>query len=96
RPDRVEPGYGHVELAEELPEAGSARAYGVATFHEKPPAPEARRYMDEGCLWNTGIFVWRAESLVREVEEHAPGLAACLPLIDESDEAFFDAAPEGV
>ena len=96
KPDRIETGYGHVEPGEPLPEAGPARAYRVRAFHEKPDSETARRYVDEGYLWNTGIFVWKASVLLEEIEIHAPDLFRHLPLIDESDAAFFDAVPVSV
>ena len=95
-PDRIETGYGHVEPGTPLPDVGAARAYRVRAFHEKPDAATARRYVDEGYLWNTGIFVWKASVLLEEIEQHAPEVAEHLGLIEESDEAFFDAAPVSV
>ena len=96
KPDRIETGYGHVEPGEPLPAAGAADAFRVQAFHEKPDAETAARYVAEGHLWNTGIFVWKASVLVSELERHAPELAERLPLIDESAEAFFEAAPVSV
>ena len=95
-PDRVETGYGHVEPGDPLPEAGAASAYRVRAFHEKPDAETAKRYVDEGYLWNTGIFVWKASVLLEEIQRHAPEVAAYLPLLEESAEAFFDAVPVSV
>jgi mannose-1-phosphate guanylyltransferase len=95
-PERVETGYGHIEPGDELPSAGAARAYRVRAFHEKPDAETARRYVDEGYLWNTGIFVWKASVLLDELARHAPEVAEHLPLIEQSDEAFFDAVPVSV
>jgi mannose-1-phosphate guanylyltransferase len=96
-PDRIETGYGHIEPGEPLPPAGRASALRVAAFHEKPDARNARRYVDSGYLWNTGIFVWKASVLLEELARHAPEVAELLPLIDESgDAAFFDAVPVSV
>jgi mannose-1-phosphate guanylyltransferase len=95
-PDRIETGYGHVEPGEALPDAGAASAYRVRAFHEKPDAETARRYMDEGHLWNTGIFVWKASVLLDEISSHAPEVAEHLPLLEKSDAAFFDAVPVSV
>jgi mannose-1-phosphate guanylyltransferase len=88
-PDRVETGYGHVEPGEPIAAPGGARAYRVRAFHEKPDRDTARRYVDAGYLWNTGIFVWKASVLLDEIERR-------LPLIEQSDAAFFDAVPESV
>ncbi|MGD2047104.1 MAG: sugar phosphate nucleotidyltransferase [Gemmatimonadota bacterium] len=94
-PDRVETGYGHIEPGAEIEVAG-ARAFRVEAFHEKPDAETARRYVDAGYLWNTGIFVWKASVLLEEIERHAPDISAHLPLVDQSDEAFFDSVPVSV
>ncbi|MDX1494997.1 MAG: sugar phosphate nucleotidyltransferase, partial [Longimicrobiales bacterium] len=95
-PDRVETGYGHIEAGEALAAAGSAPGFRVEAFHEKPDAETARRYVDEGYLWNTGIFVWKASVLLEELEAHAPEVARHLPLLEKSDAAFFDAVPVSV
>jgi mannose-1-phosphate guanylyltransferase len=95
-PDRIETGYGHIEPGDSLPEGGPAQAYGVVRFHEKPDAETAQRYVDAGYLWNTGIFVWKASVLLRELRAHAPEIADLLPLIEKGDAAFFDAVPESV
>lgn len=94
-PDRVETAYGHLERGSAIPSGGVADAYRVARFHEKPDEDTARAYVDAGFLWNTGIFVWKASTLLTEIGRHVPGLAEHLSLLEESDEAFFDAvAPD--
>jgi mannose-1-phosphate guanylyltransferase len=95
-PDRIETGYGHVEPGAPLETGGSVRAYRVRAFHEKPDAATARRYVDQGYLWNTGIFVWRASLLLEEIDRHAPEVSAHMPLLKKSAEAFFDAVPVSV
>jgi mannose-1-phosphate guanylyltransferase len=92
-PDRVEPGYGHIELANRLETTGDNEAFRVAAFHEKPDPQTAERFVAKGYLWNTGIFVWKASVLLDEIRRHAPELAEHLPLIDENEAAFFDAVP---
>ena len=66
-PDRIETGYGHVEPGDAIDVAGAARAFHVRAFHEKPDPETAGRYVDEGYLWNTGIFVWKAATFLEEV-----------------------------
>ncbi len=89
-PDRPETGYGYIQpgAALERPPEGAAR---VAAFHEKPDEATARAYVDHGFLWNTGIFIWRADTLLREIREHAPEVARALPHLDAGDvNAFFE------
>ncbi len=95
-PDRIETGYGHIEPGEALAPAGAADGFRVAQFHEKPDAETARRYVDAGYLWNTGIFVWKASVLLEELEKHAPEVTEHLHLLETSDAAFFEAVPVSV
>ena len=93
-PDRVETGYGHIQPGPDLEAPEGATAFRVAAFHEKPDPDTARRYVEAGYLWNSGIFVWKASVFLDEVGRHAPEVAACLPLLErEGPEAFFRAVP---
>jgi mannose-1-phosphate guanylyltransferase len=93
-PDRPEVGFGYIQPGEPLPLRGGVRAHHVARFHEKPDRATAERYVSEGYLWNTGLFVWRAATFLDEVRRHAPALAALLPLLESGEEpAFFARAP---
>lgn len=74
RPDRPETGYGYLELV------GRAKA-GIATalrrFVEKPDRARAEAMLAAGTyLWNAGIFVARADTLLAAFEAHAPSLIA--------------------
>jgi len=92
RPVRAETGYGYIRRGRALDDAG---AWSVDAFVEKPDAATAARYVDSGdYVWNSGIFVWRADRLLAEVRSHAPELAALLPLLDRGEvAAFFERAP---
>ncbi|HEV7229302.1 mannose-1-phosphate guanylyltransferase [Brevundimonas sp.] len=57
--------YGHIRPARPGPAP-------VAAFVEKPDLPAAERLTAEGCLWNAGILVGRADVLWAEAELHAP------------------------
>jgi mannose-1-phosphate guanylyltransferase len=91
-PTRPDTGYGYIAPGAALTEDGAARR--VARFVEKPDSATATRYIAEGCLWNTGIFIWPVALLLDELRRHTPELAALLPLLDRGDSAgFFEAAP---
>ena len=93
-PSRPETGYGYIEPGEPLPAPSGVRAFEVRAFHEKPDIETAHRYIDQGHLWNSGIFVWTASAFLSEVSTVAPEIGGLLPLIaDESPEAFFAQAP---
>ncbi|MEQ8328976.1 MAG: sugar phosphate nucleotidyltransferase [Longimicrobiales bacterium] len=95
-PDRIETGYGHIQPGPAVPGPEGIDAFRVTAFHEKPDAATARRYGEAGYLWNTGIFVWSAATFLEELEAHAPEVAACLPLLEDGPERFFEEVPSCV
>jgi len=45
----------------------------VSAFVEKPDAARARRMVRSGrYLWNSGIFVWKADAILEELRRHSP------------------------
>jgi mannose-1-phosphate guanylyltransferase/mannose-6-phosphate isomerase len=78
RPTRPEVGYGYIKLG---PKAGKSFSglHKVARFVEKPGLATAKRYLAGGKhLWNAGVFVWRAATLLEEIAAHAPALHKAL------------------
>ena len=71
QPDRIETGYGHIQPGEAINLENELEAFTVSAFHEKPNAPNAERYLQEGYLWNTGMFVWKASTFLNEVRVNA-------------------------
>ena len=54
-------------------EAGLAPAYAVKQFREKPDAATAAEYLDSGDFyWNSGIFVWKAQTILDALAERQP------------------------
>lgn len=89
-PDRPETGYGYLRPGEPLESPSGPRAWRVGAFVEKPDEETARRYLADGYLWNSGIFIWGVARFLEEVKAHTPELARHLPLLDEErDEEFF-------
>jgi len=74
RPAYPETGYGYLQLGD--PIGGDFHgARVVDQFKEKPDADTAQQYFDAGperYLWNSGMFVWRAETLMRCIEKYRP------------------------
>jgi mannose-1-phosphate guanylyltransferase/mannose-6-phosphate isomerase len=71
RPTAPETGYGYIELGAALDDAPSA--FAVRRFIEKPDAPTAARLAtDRQHLWNSGMFVFTARTLLDEMAAHAP------------------------
>jgi hypothetical protein len=47
-------------------------AHAVDRFVEKPDLATAETLIASGCLWNAGMFCFRADAGLREIEKHAP------------------------
>jgi len=92
-PTRPETGYGYIEPA---PDSGDPPA--VARFVEKPDLDTARRYVEEGItLWNAGIFVFRARTMLDELDRQLPELAHGLARLDaDLDTPRFGEAMEAI
>lgn len=72
-----ETGYGYIRASVAATESGTARP--VAEFVEKPSVERAESYLATGdYFWNSGMFLFRPETYLRELEASAPEiLTAC-------------------
>ncbi|MBE3639501.1 mannose-1-phosphate guanylyltransferase/mannose-6-phosphate isomerase [Mangrovicoccus algicola] len=71
-PDRAETGYGYLEMTD-APAPGIVQP--VRRFVEKPDAATAAGMLEAGTyLWNAGIFMFRADTLIAAFEAHAPAM----------------------
>ena len=80
KPTRAETGYGYIE-------AGAASTKGVLNvrrFTEKPTADVAENFVAAGNFWNSGMFVWGAQTLADALREHLPKTAPLLEKIAAS------------
>ena len=81
RPTHPATGYGYLELGQTVDQAASpdrkddSSPRVVNQFKEKPDEPTARRYVAAGpdrYLWNSGMFVWQGQTLLRCIEQYEP------------------------
>jgi len=77
-PDRPETGYGYIHASEKWgggkAPAGST-VLEVSKFTEKPNLETAKRFFDAGTYyWNSGMFVWRADTILKEIERYMQDL----------------------
>jgi mannose-1-phosphate guanylyltransferase len=83
-------GYGYIEAGEPLG-GPSADARRVARFTEKPDLATAQRFLASGRhTWNSGIFAWRADVFLEELERVEPAMSAAARRFAEA--ADLDAA----
>ncbi|MDF1534716.1 MAG: mannose-1-phosphate guanylyltransferase/mannose-6-phosphate isomerase [Methanosarcinaceae archaeon] len=62
-------GYGYIKPGDAL-DVG----YEVSEFKEKPDIEHARQYVENGYLWNSGMFLFSTELFISELQSHAPQL----------------------
>ena len=74
QPTRPETGYGYIKRGA----AAGAGVFNVGGFTEKPDAETAAGYVEDGFLWNCGIFVFRARVMIDEIKKHAPEVFAAV------------------
>ena len=98
-PDHPATGYGYIQPGAPL----VAGARKVLAFVEKPDAITAKTYIEQGYLWNSGNFFFRADVMRAEIEAFEPEIAqAVRDALDGArgdldflalDEAAFARAP---
>jgi mannose-1-phosphate guanylyltransferase len=82
RPTRAETGYGYIEA--NLTTKGEA--YRVRRFTEKPDSERAAEFVAAGnYFWNSGMFLWSAQTLAKALREHLPKTA---PMLEQIADTF--------
>ncbi|MEB2285820.1 MAG: sugar phosphate nucleotidyltransferase [Myxococcales bacterium] len=75
RPTGPETGYGYIALGARV----GGKTARVRAFVEKPDAARARRFVASGrYLWNSGMFAWRASTLLTLMDEFVPEITGPL------------------
>jgi mannose-1-phosphate guanylyltransferase/mannose-6-phosphate isomerase len=71
-PTKPETGYGYIRRT---PGAAGGSAFPIAEFVEKPDLATAQRYVDSGeYFWNSGMFLFRASTVLDEMRKLAPAI----------------------
>lgn len=102
QPDHPSPEYGYIKISDSINED----TYTIEKFVEKPDIETAKNYLAcEHYFWNSGIFMFKASSYLRELKEYAPEIyAQCKQAVNNGhdDLGFFfldrdalEKSPEG-
>jgi mannose-1-phosphate guanylyltransferase len=80
-PSRPETGYGYIERGEILEDS----VMKAKRFTEKPKIKTASDYLkSKNFLWNSGIFLWKAETILEEIKKFRPEIVNCVDIIQKN------------
>ena len=81
QPTRPETGYGYIQIDED---SGKDDVYKVLTFAEKPNYATAVNFIKSGdFFWNSGMFIWKIDTILEEIKLLMPDLYEGLIKIKE-------------
>jgi len=81
RPSYPAESFGYIQRADQI-ESLDIAAYRVEQFREKPDRETAKSYVDAGTYcWNSGIFLWRASTILDALKKNVPEMHAHLSRI---------------
>jgi mannose-1-phosphate guanylyltransferase len=81
-PTRPETGYGYIQINDK---AVAENIYKVYTFAEKPNYATAVRFVESGdFMWNSGMFIWRVDTILDDIKNLMPDLYEGLIEIQQS------------
>ncbi|AMV40118.1 mannose-1-phosphate guanylyltransferase [Planctomyces sp. SH-PL62] len=85
KPNRPETGYGYIERGELIETRDGVAVNRVVQFREKPDRETAEKFLASGSFaWNSGIFLWRARTILQEIRRHKPLLGVALDRVGEA------------
>lgn len=81
QPSRPDTGYGYIEQGDKCIEG----VYNLKSFREKPDLKTAISYLQQGGFtWNSGVFMWSAETIINELRKFTPDIAVIMDRIEPS------------
>jgi mannose-1-phosphate guanylyltransferase len=85
KPTRPDTGFGYIRLGRREGKVAGHEIFHVENFTEKPTLAVARRYISSGrYLWNGGMFIWKASTLIENFQRFQPEMASQLRQIADA------------
>ncbi len=82
KPTAPETGYGYIRFADEVDEGYGHEAFRAERFVEKPNLVTAQGYLLDGhYVWNSGMFIWKVETILAELRTNLPELMKKIDII---------------
>jgi len=85
RPTGPETGYGYIEEGKLAARERGEEIFTVKSVREKPDVELAKTFLAKGgFFWNSGMFIWQAATILKEMESSLPDIYAGLLDIDKA------------
>lgn len=84
-------GYGYIRPSDQV-----GTGYKVSAFIEKPMLEDAKRLISDGCLWNSGMFLFSTNLFFSELEKREPEIFRVFTHIDNLEDAYKVLQPVSV
>jgi len=91
KPDRPEIGYGYIKYSDIDCKINGYEIRTVKKFVEKPDLHTAEEYLKDGnYLWNSGMFIWKADNILRLTKLHLNNTFEVLSEIAATSEENYE------
>lgn len=78
-------GYGYIRTGERVSGSESHNIHKVLSFAEKPDLDTANQFLASGdYYWNSGMFIWKASTILQEIRDKMPAMYDLLLEISEA------------
>ncbi len=78
KPTEPATGYGYIKPSTQLPYSAALPVMAVGQFVEKPNSEKATQFVQDGYLWNSGMFVFKASAFMAMLAKHQPEMTTQL------------------
>lgn len=76
-------GYGYIKPANSI-----GIGFKVSEFKEKPDVIMAKKYIEDGCVWNSGMFLFDTDVFFAELEKYHPEIPAAFTSSENITEIY--------
>ena len=84
-PTSPQTGFGYIERGDSIGEETTEEVFRVKSIREKPDSRQAEEFVQNGRFyWNSGMFIWRASTILKAISLWLPDLSSGLTTINET------------
>jgi len=85
KPTSAQTGFGYIEQGDSVKKGTTEEVFRVKSIREKPDFQQALEFVQSGNFyWNSGMFIWRASTILKSIERWLPDLSSGLNAINET------------